>query len=79
MERLKVFTLLLKSVRLKLLFPSLPYPIDSRTLSALQHERNEIDQIFSSELARKFDHLDSNELLNNVHSALDEWLIARQP
>lgn len=83
-EKIKVFNPLHMSDisinRILQMFNSLPYPIDSRKLSALQFERNDIDQVFAAEMKAHYNQIgDETVLLANVHSALDEWLIARQP
>jgi hypothetical protein len=60
-------------------FRSLPYPIATDRLSAEQLTRNELDRLFSVEIARRNGQADAISLLNAVHSALDEWIEARKP
>jgi len=60
-------------------FRQLPYPVATDRLSAEQPLRNELDRLFSVEIARRIGIEDSTSLLNTVHSALDEWIEARRP
>lgn len=60
-------------------FRQLPYPVATDRLSAEQPLRNELDRLFSVEIARRIGIADSASLLNTVHSALDEWIEARRP
>ncbi len=60
-------------------FRQLPYPVATDRLSAEQPLRNELDRLFSVEIARRMGQEDSASLLNAVHSALDEWIEARRP
>jgi hypothetical protein len=60
-------------------FAALPYPISTSALSADQSERNELDRLFAEEITAAHAQFDVGALLVEVHAALDEWLIARQP
>lgn len=67
-------------------FLRLPYPISTSLLSNLQIERNQLDRLFADEIINwQLNNLPADQvfqadlLLNEVHQALDEWLIARQP
>ena len=60
-------------------FRRLPYPVATDRLSAEQPFRNELDRLFSVEIARRRGTADSTSLLTTVHSALDEWIEARRP
>lgn len=60
-------------------FARLPYPISTAKLSAEQAEREELDRLIAEEITARFAQFDADELLKEVHAALDEWLIARQP
>jgi BpuSI N-terminal domain/N-6 DNA Methylase len=60
-------------------FRLLPYPVATDRLSSEQPLRNELDRLFSVEIARRMGREDSVSLLNAVHSALDEWIEARRP
>jgi hypothetical protein len=60
-------------------FSELPYPIRTDRLSASQSERNRLDTIYGYEIAARFPEFDANALTAEVHTALDEWLTARQP
>lgn len=59
-------------------FLKLPYPIMNDKLTIEQKEKIHLDQLFASEIANKHPQFDENELLNEVHCALDEWLEARR-
>jgi hypothetical protein len=60
-------------------FRRLPYPVATDRLSAEQPLRNELDRLFSIEIAQWIGTADSTSLLTAVHSALDEWIEARRP
>jgi hypothetical protein len=60
-------------------FRQLTYPVATDRLSAEQPLRNELDRLFSIEIARRIGLANSPPLLNSVHSALDEWIEARRP
>lgn len=60
-------------------FRRLPYPVATDRLSAEQPLRNDLDRLFSVEIARRIGTADSTSLLTTVHSALDEWIEARRP
>jgi len=60
-------------------FGRLPYPVATDRLSAEQPLRNELDRLFSIEIAQRIGTADSTSLLTTVHSALDEWIEARRP
>lgn len=60
-------------------FRRLPYPVATDRLSPEQPLRNELDHLFSVEIARRIGTADSISLLTTVHSALDEWIEARRP
>lgn len=60
-------------------FAALPYPISTSRFSAEQPERNELDRLLAEEIAAEHPQFDVANLLAEVHAALDEWLIARQP
>ncbi|BAL01505.1 putative methyltransferase [Oscillibacter valericigenes Sjm18-20] len=59
-------------------FRLLPYPILSDRLSVSQTERNRLDELFAEELCN-IQGYELTSILNEVHSALDEWIIGRQP
>jgi len=60
-------------------FANLPYPIATDRLSAEQPERNALDELLAAEIAARHPQIDPVELVTEVHTFLDEWLIARQP
>ena len=60
-------------------FAQLPYPIRTDRLSPSQPERNILDQLIVEEINARFTIFDVQPLLDEVHIALDEWIIARQP
>ena len=55
----------------------LPYPVPTDILSA-QQPRVSIDRIFANVLAVRAG-LDADALLEEVHNAIDEWIVAREP
>lgn len=61
------------------IFRRLPYPVATDRFSAEQPLRNELDRLFSIEIAGRIGQADSTQLLNSVHLALDEWIEARRP
>ncbi len=60
-------------------FDHLPYKIASNKYSWEQPERNALDNLFADEIVAEFNQFDKKLLLDEVHEALDEWLMARQP
>jgi len=60
-------------------FGRLPYPIQTDRLSEEQPERNHLDRLVAEEITARFPQFRVDEMLMEVHMALDEWLIARQP
>lgn len=59
-------------------FFDLPYPIRNDRLSFSQSKRNRLDRLFAEEISYHFG-FDKNQLLTEVQSALDEWIISRNP
>jgi hypothetical protein len=60
-------------------FRALPYPIPTNRRSPEQPERNALDELFAVEIVGRYPQFSADELLSEVHAALDEWLEARQP
>lgn len=67
-------------------FSNLPYPVSNSLLSIGQSARNHLDDLFADEIIYwQIQNLSSDEVfdkslfINEVHDALDSWLIARQP
>jgi hypothetical protein len=60
-------------------FTRLPYPVETSRLSGEQTDRNHLDQLIAEEITARFPQFDAQALLMEVHTVLDEWLIARQP
>lgn len=60
-------------------FARLPYPISTSKLSAEQTERGALDRLIAEEIAARYPQFDADVMLAEVHTALDEWLTARQP
>ncbi len=60
-------------------FHQLPYPILTDRLSPSQPERNRLDALFTEAICARHPEMQADQLLVEVHNALDEWIDARQP
>lgn len=60
-------------------FQKLPYPVSTTQLSSTQYGRNVLDDLFADEICERNKSLNKEELLNEVHSLLDEWITGRNP
>jgi hypothetical protein len=57
----------------------LPYPISTDRPASAQPERNRLDELLAEEIAHRHPDLPAPAMVEEIHSALDEWLEARQP
>lgn len=65
--------------RVLVAFDKLPYPVMTDRLSGELNERNALDEVWADVLCRQRKGWIKSELLAEVHGAVDEYLMAREP
>ena len=60
-------------------FSQLPFPISADRLSVTQQQRNHLDTLFAEEIVSRYPDYNLQELIEEVHNTLDEWITSRQP